>query len=136
MERVPFTSKTILLRTEFSDDAKWSQLCTAAQEPSEGDEFQAEIECISDKQYANATIEQIVEAASKSPHSIILVADGEAINHSERPILCIDLDEEPGRHFRVVPNVLWSVENNLSIANMDFFEFAESTDKDGIFRGF
>jgi hypothetical protein len=29
-----------------------------------------------------------------------------------------------------------SVENNLSIANMDFIDFAESVDEDGIFRGF
>jgi len=29
-----------------------------------------------------------------------------------------------------------SVENNLSIANMDFSEFADNVDKDGIFRGF
>jgi hypothetical protein len=29
-----------------------------------------------------------------------------------------------------------SVENNLSIGNMDFDEFANAVDKDGIFRGF
>ena len=29
-----------------------------------------------------------------------------------------------------------SRENNLSIANMDFREFAESVDPDGVFRGF
>jgi Domain of unknown function (DUF6924) len=31
---------------------------------------------------------------------------------------------------------MWSVENNLSIANMDFEDFADATDDDGIFRGF
>jgi len=28
------------------------------------------------------------------------------------------------------------VENNLSLANMDFEEFADSVDADGVFRGF
>jgi hypothetical protein len=31
---------------------------------------------------------------------------------------------------------MWGIENNLSIANMDFEEFAENVDDDGIFRGF
>jgi hypothetical protein len=32
--------------------------------------------------------------------------------------------------------VAWSVENNLSLANMDFEEFANAVDVDGLFRGF
>jgi hypothetical protein len=31
---------------------------------------------------------------------------------------------------------MWSVENNLSISNMDFSDFADSADGDHIFRGF
>jgi hypothetical protein len=31
---------------------------------------------------------------------------------------------------------MWSVENNLSLSNMGFEEFAESVDEDGVFRGF
>jgi hypothetical protein len=31
---------------------------------------------------------------------------------------------------------MWGVENNLSLANMDFAEFADATDPDGIFCGF
>lgn len=136
MERVPFTSKTILLRTDFSDDSKWETLCSKAQEPSVGDEFMAELECISDKNYENATNDEIVEAANKGPHSIIFVADKKTIGNSEHPILCLDLKEEPGRCFRVIPSEMWSVENNLSLANMDFLDFAENLDDEGIFRGF
>jgi hypothetical protein len=43
---------------------------------------------------------------------------------------------ELGRTFRVIPSEMWDVENNLSLANMDFPEFAGSTGPDGIFRGF
>ncbi|MGF1568782.1 MAG: hypothetical protein ACFCVD_12050 [Nodosilinea sp.] len=44
--------------------------------------------------------------------------------------------DEPGRTFRVIPREMWGVENNLSISNMDYYEFADSTDADGVFRGF
>jgi hypothetical protein len=33
------------------------------------------------------------------------------------------------------PSELWTVENNLNIANMDWQEFAAAVDEDGVFRG-
>jgi hypothetical protein len=51
-------------------------------------------------------------------------------------VLVIDLLHEPGRTFRAAPSEVQSIENNLSLANMDFFEFAESVGPDGVFRGF
>ena len=52
------------------------------------------------------------------------------------PILVVDLRRERGRGFRAIPSTIQSIENNLSIANMDFFEFANAVDEDGVFRGF
>ena len=54
----------------------------------------------------------------------------------EHPVLVVDLYSDPGRTFRVIPSQMWGVENNLSLANMDFEEFADAVDKDGVFRGF
>jgi hypothetical protein len=48
----------------------------------------------------------------------------------------MDLHREPGRTFRVIPSEVWGIENNLWLANMEFAEFADSVDPDGIFRGF
>lgn len=31
---------------------------------------------------------------------------------------------------------MWGVENNLSLANMDYADFAANVDPDGILRGF
>lgn len=39
------------------------------------------------------------------------------------------------RTFRVVPHEVWSVENNLSIASMDFDGFLGAVDEDGVVRG-
>jgi succinylarginine dihydrolase len=80
-------------------------------------------------------------------HAVAFLVDAEALTHSDRPILVINLfdyvegldnGEGPqyGATFRVVPSEMWSVQNNLTISNMDWAEFAENVDSDGIFRGF
>ncbi|MFD8420360.1 DUF6924 domain-containing protein [Streptomyces sp. NPDC059668] len=37
---------------------------------------------------------------------------------------------------RVTAAELWGIENNLSLANMDFEEFTGAAGNDGVFRGF
>jgi hypothetical protein len=64
------------------------------------------------------------------------VVDRITIASPEFPVLVIDLYADRGRTFRAIPSQIQSIENNLSIANMDFFEFADHVDLDGIFRGF
>ena len=66
----------------------------------------------------------------------MFIVDARAIAHPDHPIVVVDVYDEPGRTFRVIPSEMWAVENNLSLANMDFAEFAEAVDQDGIFRGF
>lgn len=58
-----------------------------------------------------------------------------ALTDPESPILVVDLSHEPGRTFRVIPGEIWGVENNLSIANMDFEEFADSANGSAIRPG-
>ena len=41
-----------------------------------------------------------------------------------------------GATFRVVPSEMWSVQNNLTISNMDREDLAGNVDGEGIFRGF
>lgn len=64
------------------------------------------------------------------------LADQTAMSPPDYPLLVVDLITEPGREFRAVPSQIQSIENNLSISNMDFAEFADSVGADGIFRGF
>ena len=49
--------------------------------------------------------------------------------------MCLDASA-PEQTFRVIPSELWSVENNLSLANMDFEEFAGAAGAEGVFLGF
>ncbi len=136
MKKLPKTENSLLLRTDFSNDAAWADLCEAVQEPSK-EGFQAFVDCISDPAYDGLTIEQLVAlAAQGGDRSFAFIADQTTFTNLERPILVVDLCDEPGRTFRVIPREMWGIENNLSIANMDFYEFADNVDPAGVFRGF
>ena len=136
MKNLPETENSLLLRTDFSDDAAWAALCDAAQAQSE-EGFQARLECISDRAYDGLTIDQLAALARTNDDlGYIFLADRVALTNPEQPILVVDLYDEPGRTFRVIPREMWGVENNLSLANMDYSDFADNVDRDGVFRGF
>jgi len=136
MSPLPKTVETLVLRTDFSNDDAWIALCTAIQTPNEVG-FKAYVECISDPAYAGLTAEQLATlAAEDGDHTFAFLADQITFTDPEQSILVVNLSKESGRAFRVVPGEMWSVENNLSLANMDFCEFADAVDSDGVFRGF
>jgi hypothetical protein len=135
MKPIPNTDNTLVLRADFSDDAAWESLCAAIREPV--GEFRAYVDFVSDPAYDGLTPAQLLALSPPgSTHTFVFVVDRIALSHPDRPIQVVDLYTEPGRAFRVIPSEMWSVENNLSIANLNFEEFAESADRDGIFRGF
>jgi len=127
---------SLVVRTDFSDDALWERVCKAIQEPQTESEFQALVECMSDKSCMRLTPAAISALLPKnSNRSFLFIVDSETISKPEHPVLVVDLAEEPGRTFRVVPSEAWSVENNLRLANMGFADFADSVGADGVFRG-
>ena len=92
---------------------------------------------LSDPEYEGLSAERLTTLVPKgSGQTFMFIDDRIVLSHSEHPILVVDLYDEPGRTFRVIPSEMWSIENNLSIANMEFHEFADNVDRDGIFRGF
>lgn len=136
MKKLPKTENSLVLRTDFSDDSAWKSVCAAIREPSAWG-YRACVDCHSDPEYDGLTTKQLTTLASiGSDHSFVFIVDRVALSHSEQPILVVDLYTEPGRSFRVIPCEMSSVQANLSIGNMDFAEFADSVDKDGVFRGF
>jgi hypothetical protein len=65
------------------------------------------------------------------------VVDRATIAGADHPVLVVSLQRRHrGEHFRAVPSAVQSIENNLSLANMDWRDFADSVDADGVFRGF
>ena len=135
MKKLPKSDNSLLLRTDFTDEAAWTALCEAAQEESD-EGFQARVDCISDLAYDGLTVKQLVALAPKGgDHSFAFVVDRISLTNPEHPVLVVDLYHEPGRTFRVIPSEMWAIENNLAISNMDFFDFADNVDADGIYRG-
>lgn len=136
MKKLPNTTCALLLRTDFVDDQAWVRLCCAIQEPSK-EGFTANLDCVDDIDYEGLTVEEIVKtAAENEAHSYVCVADHVTLTDVEQPILVIDCYDRPGQTFRVIPSEAWIVENNLSIANMDFQDFVGSCDDEGVFRDF
>ena len=135
MKKLPLTEHAIVIRTDFSNAKRWSQLQAVASAPA--DPFIFSIEVVDDVFFKGKTTEEILASFPKEyPHSFVFVADQQAIRDEDYPCLVIDLLEEPGRSFRAFAREIASIENNLSIANMGFEEFAESVGEDGVFRGF
>lgn len=137
-----------VLRTDFSNEALWEEVClriSAPQEEEDGEVlFRANVRFVSDKKkFVNASPSQILfyKLPSDYPCDYVFVVDNETMQHPEHPVLVLGRNEEDNdnndiRTMRAIPSAIASVDNNLSICNMEFEDFAESSDEDGIFRGF
>jgi len=136
MKSLPQTDDPLLLRTSFADEAAWTELCAAIQAPSGEEQFRAYVTPISDRAYDGVSLEEVVSAATETGHSFLFLADAISLEGPEHALLVVDLHREPGRSFRTIPSEAWSVENNLSLANIDFSDFTNALDHRGIFRGF
>jgi hypothetical protein len=132
---IPETQNALVLRTDFSDDSAWESLCAAIRRPV--GIFLANVEFVSDSAFAGLAAEQVLALIPQdSQHTFLFIVDDLALTHPDHPILVMDVFWERGRTFRVIPSEMWSIENNLSLGNMDFEDFADSVDADGVFRGF
>jgi hypothetical protein len=140
MKRLPRANNAIVLRTDFSDDAAWEAVCALLMQPS-AEGFRAHVEFINDRDFEGVTPQSVLQLLPEGANrefmcTFIFLVDGVAVSTPEHPVLVVNLYDEPGRSFRAVPSGASSIENNLSIANMDFDDFADAVDRDGIFRGF
>lgn len=135
--QLPEYDYSLLIRTDFSDDAAWQQVCKSIQAPDPKFGFIANVECINDKAYAGIPPEN-VESILQPNHQrrFVFMVDAKTISDPTHPVLVVDLEEQPGRLFRVIPVEAWGPENNLRLANMNFSDFAGALDTDGVFRGF
>jgi len=137
MKQIPQTENALVLRTDFSDQTTWEEICSSIREPVGIFRFPANVEFLDDAEYTDIAKAQLLELIPRNyNHTFIIVADRTTISRPDHLLLIVDLYDSSGREFRTIPSHIQGIENNLSIANMDFDEFADSVDEDGIFRGF
>ncbi|MFE9627343.1 DUF6924 domain-containing protein [Streptomyces sp. NPDC006527] len=123
---------SLVLRTDFADDAAWDALCAVF------DEDHATF--VSDPRYADVSIPALIHednAAGEAEQLVhLFLADAAALADPRHHLLALDLYDEPGRTFRVPPEWFAEISANLCIANLDFEDFADCVDATGTFRGF
>jgi hypothetical protein len=135
MNQLPQTQNPIVLRTDFSNQSAWEKALNAILKPY-GD-YRVGVEFVEKMEYKDITKEQLLKLIPENyNHSFIIIFDRLTATMSESPLLIVDLFEEPGREFRADPSQIFGIESNLAIANMDFSEFANFVDEDGIYCGY
>jgi hypothetical protein len=141
MAELPKTWSVPVVRADFADDAAWERIKVEIAEPTD-EGFGADVEFVEDRTLSGLGEPLIANGYPRNyphryRHPVLFVVDTMAASTPGHPVLVINLnasvDAEP---FRTSPRQVQSIQNNLSLANMDYIEFARSTDVDGIFRGF
>ena len=128
-----------MIRTSFESRSQWEKVRKIIESPvrAENLELRAQVVFVNDLRFRDLSLQDLLALARRTyPHSILMVVDGDSLGNPELPVLVVDLKEKRGRTFRALPGQIQTVENNLSIANVDFDHFVRSADADGVYRGF
>jgi hypothetical protein len=127
---------TPVIRTDFTDEAAWKKIQRDVSATYMLG-FSANVRFIDDKQYDGLSGQELLQTIpGLDEYGCIFVADSTAMSAAEHHVLVLDPFNPDGNTFRVILSEAWGVENNLSLGNMDYSEFADSADPDGVFRGF
>jgi hypothetical protein len=147
-----------VIRCDYSDDRLWEivkiQIATPRTDPLSGMEFTANIRCEEDLSFRNLSYLEIVRRLPDDyPGFVLFLVDANCIQEQEHPLLVVgfspkgqssddfsrtpkETPSEDIKTFRAIPSTIPAIENNLSIANMDFDDFFNAVDAHGVFRGF
>lgn len=124
------TDLSPLLRTDFTDDAAWQALLEEIE--------QSWLTVMADRAHEGLSVPELLALVPDgSRYPALVVADRETFAAEERTLLLIDVQEEPGRTFRVaVPDAFASVLGNLAIQNQGFDDYLDSGSlgDDGVYR--
>lgn len=130
-----------MVRADFSDDRVWQWIVEEIS-TSTDEGFGADVEFVEDR--ALAGLDELAIAAEcprvyprQYRHPVMFVVDAVAIEAPEHVLLVVNLnagvDAGP---FRTLPRLVQAIQNNLSLANMDYVDFGRSGGADNVFRGF
>jgi hypothetical protein len=123
------------VRTDFHDDGAWDGIRSQVLAQT-SDGFRAYVDIVEDTGFTDVGADAVMAALPPGyPHGFVVIVDRDSMTLPDHPVLVLDLLDPVQGRFRAVPSAVQQIENNLSIANMEFEEFAVSVDPSGIFRG-
>lgn len=136
MPRLPRVNDSLLVRTDFSDEWMWSEVCSEAGRENE-DGFRAYVVPVSDRSFDGAPWQPVLAAApaNDTGAAVLFIADAETLTEPGHPVLAVSLFKDDGTPFRSVTAELWAVENNLNVANLGWADFTGQVGSDGVYRG-
>lgn len=134
MNKLPKLENPLVLRTTFSNPTAWKNFCEEVVKPVDG--FDVYLSFVDNAEYKDVSIEHLKALISEENDGFLFIVDQKTLEDVEYPVLVVDLVDEPYASFRAVARQVGSIAANLSIANMDFFDFANCVDDDGVFRKF
>jgi hypothetical protein len=125
--RLPESDYSPLLRTDFTDDQAWQALL---------DEIGSDwVTVMPDPGHRDLSVPELVALVPDgSRYPVLVIADHLTFTSAERSLLLIDVDEEPGRTFRAVPDAFQSAIANLAIQNQSFDDYLNRLDDSGVYR--
>jgi hypothetical protein len=132
---------SLVVRTDFTDDVAWSRVRSQIETPppflQQAGMSHTPVAFVDDRRWDQLTVDDLVQLAKAAPnHPVAFLVDHVTLTDPEHPVLAVDLDQEPGRTFRVIPSSIWDVQANLSIANAGWEDYVVQLDSDGVYRGF
>ncbi|MGW2045232.1 DUF6924 domain-containing protein [Streptomyces sp. NPDC001858] len=130
---------SLVLRTEFGDDAAWFALRDAVEALDGG----PHATWADDPRFDGVPFQWLVPALMQEDGladedeqlTHLFIADALALTGSEHLLLALDLSSEPGRTFRIPMAAFPEISANLCRAAVDFEDYADYVDASGTFRG-
>jgi hypothetical protein len=138
---LPETWCVPVVRADFSDEDVWARLKDEIVSPT-AEGWMANVEFVEDDTLVGLDEVAIADGypwayPHRYRHPVLFVVDHVAVSQPGHPVLVVNLNVRgPSGPFRALPRQVQAIENNLSLANMDYADFARSVGADGIFRGF
>jgi hypothetical protein len=130
-----------VVRADFSDDRAWARIVQDVS-TSTVEGFGADVEFVEVPELDGRDEAAIVAGYPRAypagyRHPVLFVVDAVAILRRAHPLLVVNLhaDVDLGP-FRTLPEQVYAIQNNLTLANMDYRDFARAVGPDGVFRGF
>ncbi|CAM5276777.1 hypothetical protein SAVIM338S_00070 [Streptomyces avidinii] len=131
--------QVLIVRIDYADEQAWQAVAAALMQPWGDRAYDAQVCFVNDPVWAGATADEVLRAVSADEElSVVFLADQVTMGSAHQALLAVttipreeyERFEEYegirafGSEFRTTPAGVHDIHANLSIANMDFEEFA------------